>query len=84
MIFNMHYAAERTIRHVLASSVFYHKPSLSTVYFFRYFPPSSPGYNTEMFEESVKDYTYPSGKVWKSLFKSGKYKDPSRIDKRLV
>ena len=52
--------------------------------FFRYFPPSSPGYNTEMFEESVKDYTYPSGKVWKSLFKSGKYKDPSRIHKRLV
>ena len=50
---------------------------------FSYYPPDSPGYNTEMFEKSVKDYTYPNGKIWKDLFQSGKYTDPSRVQKRL-
>ena len=52
-------------------------------FIFSYYPPDSPGYNTEMFEKSVKDYTYPNGKIWKDLFQSGKYTDPSRVHKRL-
>jgi hypothetical protein len=49
----------------------------------RYYPPSKPGYSTEMKEESVVDYQYPSGKIWQDLFQSGKYHDPSLVHKRL-
>ena len=48
-----------------------------------YFPPMAPGYSSEMLESSVKDHSYPKGKVWKGLFESGKYKDPSLVHKRL-
>ena len=48
-----------------------------------YFPPMAPGYSSEMVENSVKDHSYPKGKVWKDLFESGKYKDPSLVHKRL-
>ena len=41
------------------------------------------GYSTEMKEESVRDFEYPNGKIWKDLFQSGKYHDPSLAHKRL-
>ena len=50
----------------------------------KYYPPTQPGYSTEMFPESVLSFTYPNGEIWKDLFSSGRYKDPSRIHKRLV
>ncbi len=43
----------------------------------------APGYSTEMVAESVEDYEYPNGKIWKELFESGKYNDPSLKHKRL-
>ena len=50
----------------------------------KYYPPTDPGYSTEMFPESVDKFSYPNGEIWKDLFSSGKYQDPSRIHKRLV
>ena len=50
----------------------------------KYYPPTDPGYSTEMFPESVDKFSYPNGEIWKDLFSSGKYQDLSRIHKRLV
>ena len=52
--------------------------------FFSYFPPTSPGYGTEAKESSLNDYEYPNGPVWKELFGSGKYVDPSLKQKKLL
>lgn len=41
-----------------------------------YHPPSAPGYNTEMFESTLKDHEFPVGKVWQDLIKQGKHYDP--------
>ncbi|KAF6199129.1 hypothetical protein GE061_007154 [Apolygus lucorum] len=41
-----------------------------------YIPPLAPGYNTEMFEATLKDNEYPMGKVWQELIKQGKHYDP--------
>jgi len=30
-----------------------------------YYPPMSPGFSSEMLEESVKDFEFPNGKAWK-------------------
>ncbi len=30
-----------------------------------YMPPSKPGYSIEMKQESLKDYSFPDGKIWK-------------------
>ena len=30
-----------------------------------YMPPSRPGYSIEMKQESLKDYSFPDGKIWK-------------------
>ena len=49
----------------------------------KYYPPTDFGYSTEMYPKSVEDFSYPDGKVWKELFQSGKYVDPSRVHKRL-
>jgi L-fuconate dehydratase len=49
----------------------------------KFFPPTEPGYSTEFLEETVEKYLYPDGKVWKELFATGRFKDPSRIHKRL-
>jgi L-fuconate dehydratase len=29
-----------------------------------YMPPSMPGYSIEMKESSIKDYTFPGGRMW--------------------
>ena len=50
----------------------------------KYYPPTDPGYSTEMFPESVDKFSYPNGEIWKDLFSNGKYQDRSRIHKRLV
>ncbi len=49
----------------------------------RYFPPTSPGYSTEMMESSVRSYEYPSGSAWAGLIARGGYRDPSREKKKL-
>jgi len=49
----------------------------------RYVIPEAPGYSTEFHESSVKDYLYPTGRVWKELLTSGQYKDPSLAAKKL-
>jgi L-fuconate dehydratase len=33
----------------------------------RYMPPENPGYSIRMKEESMADYSYPDGKVWRNL-----------------
>ena len=48
-----------------------------------YFPPIAPGYGTEAKEESLSDYEYPMGRIWKPLFESGEYVDPSLKCKKL-
>lgn len=53
---------------------FHHPPKVTNG---RYEIPTSPGYSTYFLEDSVKDFLYPSGRVWKELFSSGKYRDPS-------
>ena len=50
---------------------------------FSYFPPIAAGYGTEAKETSLNDYEYPNGKIWKPLFESGKYVDPSLKCKKL-
>jgi L-fuconate dehydratase len=30
-----------------------------------YMPPSKPGYSIEMKKESLIDYEFPAGKIWK-------------------
>jgi len=48
-----------------------------------YFPPIAAGYGTEAKEDSLNDYEYPNGKIWKPLFETGKYVDPSLKCKKL-
>eukprot|EP00092_Neocalanus_flemingeri_P040604 GFUD01044213.1.p1 GENE.GFUD01044213.1~~GFUD01044213.1.p1 ORF type:complete len:475 (-),score=115.31 GFUD01044213.1:97-1521(-) len=48
----------------------------------RYVTPSAPGYSTQFKEESIKEYAYPNGTAWKTLFAEGKYRDPS-MEKKL-
>ncbi len=31
-----------------------------------YMPPSKPGYSIEMKQDSLKDYSFPNGKIWKN------------------
>ncbi|XP_013404925.1 mitochondrial enolase superfamily member 1 isoform X1 [Lingula anatina] len=38
-----------------------------------YTVPKDPGYSAEMKEESLLEYEYPSGSVWKKLFAEGKF-----------
>ena len=33
----------------------------------KYYPPTDPGYSTEMFPESVDKFSYPNGQVWKDF-----------------
>jgi len=49
----------------------------------KYVTPSAPGYSTQFKDDSVEDYLYPDGRVWKALFAEGKYKDPS-LDKKML
>jgi len=49
----------------------------------KYVTPSEPGYSTKFKEESVTDYVYPDGVVWKKLFTEGKYRDPS-LEKKVL
>jgi hypothetical protein len=51
--------------------------------YFSYYPPLAPGYGTKAKEKSLDDYQYPNGKVWKPLFETGKYVDPSLKHKKL-
>ena len=37
-----------------------------------YMPPTKPGYSAEMHPQSIADYTFPTGKVWRELKSSGK------------
>jgi L-fuconate dehydratase len=32
-----------------------------------YLLPAKPGYSIEMFPETLRDYSYPDGRVWKDL-----------------
>ena len=34
-----------------------------------YMPPRAPGYSIQMRAESLRDYAYPSGKVWAGIAK---------------
>jgi len=40
----------------------------------RYLAPEAPGYSAELKPESIEDYRYPNGSVWKQLIKEGKHK----------
>jgi len=48
----------------------------------RYVTPLDAGYSTEFGEESLADHLYPTGRVWRELFSSGRYKDPSLAQKK--
>ncbi|KAG5888705.1 hypothetical protein JTB14_035770 [Gonioctena quinquepunctata] len=43
-----------------------------------YVAPRDPGYNTKMKKETLKDYVYPHGKEWESMFAKGIYSDPRK------
>jgi len=60
--------------------VFKHPPKMGKSC---YYPPEAPGYSTEAHEDNVRDHEYPHGRVWKDLFQSGRYSDPSLKHKRL-
>jgi len=49
----------------------------------RYVIPDTPGYSTKFKAESVEDYLYPDGRVWRQLFTEGRYTDPSLAEKQL-
>ena len=49
---------------------------------FSYFPPLAPGYGTEANNTSLEDYEYPNGRIWKPLFETGRYVDPSLKQKK--
>ncbi|CAM9434597.1 unnamed protein product [Lampetra fluviatilis] len=38
-----------------------------------YMPPMEPGYSTEMREDSLQDFEFPGGRVWRELASSGKH-----------
>lgn len=42
-----------------------------------YIPPQTPGYSTEIKEDSINMFEYPNGTEWVSMFEKGIYKKPS-------
>lgn len=60
--------------------VFKHPPKMGKSC---YYPPEDSGYSTEANEDNITDHEYPNGRVWKELFRCGKYSDPSLKYKRL-
>lgn len=42
----------------------------------RYTLPLSPGYSTKMKGQTISDYEYPDGNVWKKMFLDGKFAEP--------
>ncbi|KAG8195945.1 hypothetical protein JTE90_001176 [Oedothorax gibbosus] len=42
----------------------------------RYTLPLSPGYSTKMKDQTISDYEYPDGNVWKKMFLEGKFTEP--------
>jgi len=49
----------------------------------RYEVPLSSGYSTKLKDQFRNDYVYPTGNVWRELFSTGKYQDPSFAKKLL-
>lgn len=41
-----------------------------------YIAPEAPGYSTELREESILDYEYPTGRKWQSMFEEGIFERP--------
>ncbi|XP_043284152.1 mitochondrial enolase superfamily member 1-like isoform X2 [Venturia canescens] len=41
-----------------------------------YIAPKAPGYSTELREESILDYQYPTGRKWQSMFEEGIFERP--------
>lgn len=39
----------------------------------RYIPPLQPGYNTELKQECIDNFSFPSGKEWQRMFKENIY-----------
>jgi len=49
----------------------------------RYNVPKAPGYSTKFKDEYRRDHQYPTGAVWKKLFSSNQYCDPSLAKKNM-